>query len=541
MSRLSTQRGLRAGNGADRAPQRATRRVAIYTRVSTDEQAALEFNSLQAQEQICKTYISMRGDDPAAKERWVAAETYSDPGYSGGILERPALKRLLADIEAGRVDTLIVYKIDRLSRSIHQFYRIWEVLEGHGVDLVSATQDLNTSTSQGKLMLNMLLSFGQFEREQISERTRDKVRAARSRGKWTGGTPVLGFDRLDRHLVVNEEEAARVREIYRLYDEHRSLTKVVEELTRRGWTAKCWANSGGTARGGRSFDKATLFRLFVNPLYVGKVRCGRILVGGEHQAIVDEAVWNRVQAHLRRNGSAGFQGERTRQEALLTGLLRCGACGSRMSPTYAVKGGRRYRYYVCQSILRRGAYACPTGRVAAAEVERQVVEEIRKIARDPVLVAETVRQAKRQRDELVARLNAEERGLRRELRGKSATMRRLAAAKGGNGPQDAAARLAAVQARIVAVEARLAAIPGEIDSARQLTLHEADVRSALEAFGPVWETISPSERAGVLRAVVKEVAHAGSHGTVGIVFQPFDPRPTTVDAAQGPPVPSRYE
>jgi site-specific DNA recombinase len=427
-------------------------------------------------------------------------DTYSDPGYSGGTLERPALTRLLADIEAGRIDTLIVYKIDRLSRSIHQFYRIWEVLQDRGVDLISATQDLNTSTSQGKLMLNMLLSFGQFEREQIGERTRDKIRAARSRGKWTGGTPILGYDVRDGRLVVNEEEAARVRAIFALYEQHGSLTRVVKEVSRRSWTAKGWIKSDGASRGGRPFDKPTLYRVLVNPLYAGKVRCNGSLVNGEHEALVDEAAWSRIQTRLRRNGSAGHQGERNHHEALLTGLLRCGACGSRMTPTYAVKGGRRYRYYVCQSALRKGAHACPTGRVAAGEIERQVVERIRVIARDPALVAETVRQAKVQREELVSSLETEEKTLRRELRGRRASLKRL----GANGHETIALRQ-----RVAAIEARLDALPAEIQAAKRARIDEAEILFALEAFGPVWDSLWPAERTRVLGLLVERIDHDG--------------------------------
>ncbi len=237
--------------------ERTTLRVAIYTRVSTDEQAALEYNSLRAQEEICKTYIAVREKDPAAQRRWTHAGTYSDAGYSGGTLDRPDLKRLLADVQAGKIDTIIAYKIDRLSRSIAQFYQILHVLDRHGVDFGSATQDFNTGTSQGKLMLNMLLSFAQYERELVSERTRDKIAAARRRGLMSGGTPSLGFDCRDGRLIVNAGEAGLVREIYRIYLERQSLTGTVEELERRGWRTKTWTTKDGTTREGRPFNKVT--------------------------------------------------------------------------------------------------------------------------------------------------------------------------------------------------------------------------------------------------------------------------------------------
>lgn len=354
-SGFEVSRPARRANGHAQPAPRTVRRAGIYVRVSTDEQAVLEFNSLQAQEQICKTYISMRNGDPAAAERWEQADTYSDSGFSGGTLERPALRRLLTDVEAGRVDTILIYKIDRLSRSIHQFYRIWELMEHYRVDLVSATQDLNTSTSQGKLMLNMLLSFGQFEREQISERTRDKVAAARKNGRWTGGHPILGYDVDPRggRLVVNEAEASMVQEIFRLYLTTPSLTKVVEELGRRGWRRKTWTLRSGALRSGAAFDKLGLMHLLRNPLYLGKVPHRGTLHPGQHDAIVPNETWQRAQECLTRNGSAGYQGERENHDALLKGLLHCAQCGCRMSPTYTSKGGRRYRYYTCQSRIRQ--------------------------------------------------------------------------------------------------------------------------------------------------------------------------------------------
>lgn len=487
----------------ERAVRPAVRRAAIYVRVSTDEQAALEFNSLQAQEQICRTYVTMRDSDPASPERWTYSETYSDPGYSGGTLERPALKRLMDDVAAGRVDTILVYKIDRLSRSIHQFYRIWEVMERYRVDLVSATQDLNTSTSQGKLMLNMLLSFGQFEREQISERTRDKIAAARRRGLMTGGMPVLGYDVAGGRLTVNEEEARWVREIFAIYVKERSLTAVVRETESRGMRMKSWTTKGGTLRGGGSFDKVGLYNILRRPLYAGKVPHRGSLFEGQHEAIVDEVTWNQVQALLQSNGVAGYQGERSDSHALLKGILNCAQCGCRMTPTYTSKGTRRHRYYVCQTRLKKGAHACPTGRVAAHDVEQQVAEQMRSIGRDPALITEIVRQSMAQRDELVAQLAVEGKALRRELQGKRASLKRLVAKSGET------ANLQAIQQRIVAMEARLTALPGEIEAAKRAAITQQGVRTALEGFGIVWESLWPKERTLVIGLLVEGVDYDG--------------------------------
>ncbi len=497
------------------APNQARRtiRCAIYCRVSTDEQASLEYNSLQAQEEICKAYLGMRSRDPAARETWEHVQTYVDSGLSGGTLERPALKRLLVDVEGGLIDVVVIYKIDRLSRSIHQFYRIWEVLERRGVDLVSATQDLNTSTSQGKLMLNMLLSFGQYERELVGERTRDKIAASRRRGRWTGGTPILGYDVRDGRLVVNEDEARRVREIYRLYLEHPSLTRVVEELNLRAWTTKSWTRKDGCERDGRAFDKPSLRRLLVNPLYAGKVRSNGSLHAGEHRAIVDEAIWNQANAHLRHNGATGGKDVRNRHGALLKGLIRCARCGCAMTHSFTKKGNILYRYYVCINRLKRGAHACPDGKVSAHEAERQVVARIREIGRDPRLVAEVVRQAKLQLDEHRKELEAEQRQLGKDLKRERASLRRLAAGHHRNGDAAGiAARLAAIQERIETVERRLVTVARDLEAAKHQAIDERRVAAALSTFDSVWDALVPAERARVLGLLMERVAYDGRTG-----------------------------
>jgi site-specific DNA recombinase len=506
---------------ATRQVPRRTIRCAVYCRVSTDEQAALEYNSLQAQEDFCKTYLGMRSRDPAANERWEHAQTYVDSGLSGGTLERPALNRLLADIEAGLIDVLLIYKIDRLSRSIHQFYRIWEVLERREVDLVSATQDLNTTTSQGKLMLNMLLSFGQYERELVGERTRDKIAASRRRGRWTGGTPILGYDIRDGRLVTNEGEAFRVREVFRLYLEHPSLTRVVEELNRRGWTTKSWTRKDGGERDGRAFDKPALHRLLVNPLYAGKVRSNGSLHAGEHRAIVDEATWNRANAHLRHNGATGGKAVRNKHGALLRGLLYCNACGCAMTHSFTNKGGVLYRYYVCVNRLKKGAHACPDGKIAAHEAERQVLNRIREIGKDPELIAEVVRQARAQLDQHRKALEAEQRQLGKDLKRERASLRRLASGHSRNGEAAAiTARLAAIQQRIETVERRLVTVAQDLDSAKQQVIYERQVAAALSAFDSVWDALIPVEQARILGLLTERIGYYGRTQGLQLALRP---------------------
>jgi site-specific DNA recombinase len=244
-------------------------RCAVYTRKSTDEGLAQEFNSLDAQREAAEAYISSQ-----RHEGWALVSTgYDDGGFSGANMDRPALRRLLADIDAGKIDCVVVYKLDRLSRSLLDFVRIMEAFEKRGVSFVSVTQQFNTNASLGRLLLNILLSFAQFEREMIAERTRDKMSAARRRGKWVGGIPVLGYDVDPRggKLAVNETEAEQVRAIFNLYREYRSLIPVVRELNQRGWTTKSWATKEGREHRGQSFTKNALYRLLTNVIYVGQV------------------------------------------------------------------------------------------------------------------------------------------------------------------------------------------------------------------------------------------------------------------------------
>src|SRR5687767_8710710 len=280
-------------------------RCAVYTRKSTEEGLEQEFNSLDAQRESAEAYVAAQKHEGCV----CLPDRYDDGGFTGGNIDRPAVQRLMRDIEAGKVDCVVVYKVDRLSRSLMYFARMMSTFEKHGVSFVSVTQQFNTTHSMGRLTLNILLSFAQFEREIISERTRDKIAAARRKGKFAGGKPVLGYDLLSgpggTKLIVNEDEAHRVRQVFALYLKHEALIPTVTELNRRGWTTKCWASRKGSTKGGRTFDKVTLFKLLTNVVYTGRVRYREEVHAGEHAGIVDAAAWQRVQAVLQRNGRSG--------------------------------------------------------------------------------------------------------------------------------------------------------------------------------------------------------------------------------------------
>ena len=328
-------------------------RCAIYTRKSTEEGLDQEFNTLHAQRECGEAY--------AKCQSWTVIETqYDDGGFSGGNIDRPALRRLLTDIEAGKIDCVVVYKVDRLSRSLLDFGRLMEVFDKHNVAFVAVTQRIDTSTSMGRLMLNVLLSFAQFEREIIAERTRDKIAASRRKGKYTGGRPVLGYSVVDTKLVVDEVEAKQVQEIFQLYLDHRSLIAVATELNLRGWLTKSWTTRKGTLNPGLPFNKTNLHKLLTNPLYVGKVKYKTELHKGEHQPLIDEALWSGVQKQLSLNGTTGGAKVRNKFGALLKGLLYCSVCKRAMSPSHCTKGNRRYRYYVCTNAQKTGWSNCPS-------------------------------------------------------------------------------------------------------------------------------------------------------------------------------------
>jgi site-specific DNA recombinase len=366
----------------------ATRRVircASYSRKSTDEGLDRDFTTLDAQREACEAYIASQ-----QHEGWVALPTrYDDGGFSGATLDRPAMQRLLADIEAGEIDALVCYKLDRVSRSLLDFLNLMEFLDRHHVALVSVTQAIRTDTSMGRLMLSVLAAFGAYERELIAERTRDKMSAARRKGKWTGGMPVLGYDVHPDggKLLVNEEEAKQVRALFRLYLTHLSLRLVVEEALARGWTTKSWRTRDGRWHAGAPLNKSHLHHLLTNVLYIGQVNHHGTVYPGEQPAIIDAETFTEVQRLLTSRGRAYTH---TLPEGLLKGLLTCAACDTAMIQTHAKKGETRYRYYTCTNAQKRGVAHCATRSVPAEALEGAVLTHLQQVAQEPVLLQQAM-------------------------------------------------------------------------------------------------------------------------------------------------------
>ncbi len=498
----------------DAAP-RTTVRCAIYTRKSTEEGLEQDFNSLDAQRESAENYIASQRD-----EGWVCLpDRYDDGGFTGGNMERPALRRLMADIDAGRVDCVVVYKVDRLSRSLMDFAKMMETFDKHKVSFVSVTQQFNTTHSMGRLTLNILLSFAQFEREIISERTRDKIAAARRKGKWAGGKPLLGYDLValpgGSKLIVNEDEAACVRQIFDLYLEYEALIPVVKVLDERGWRTKLWTTKKGAPCGGRPFDKNALFKLLTNPAYLGKVKHLTELFPGEHAAIVDEQTWHKVQQILKRNGSTGGVHVRNRYGALLKGLLRCVPCDCAMVHSVTAKGTKRYRYYVCANAMKRGWHVCPSKSVPAAEIERFVIDQVRKAANDPAVLAATVRQVRLQSEEAIAKLELERNRLVAELIRRGAALRELLAA-----PDVAAtsAEIMRTREEIRTLEQRSTEVRDRILAIGRELVDEKQVVDALRLFDPVWDQLAAREQVRVIQLLIERVDYDGARGTVAVTF-----------------------
>src|SRR5271155_2532741 len=344
-------------------------RCAIYTRKSSEEGLEQEFNSLAAQCEACEAYIRSQRN-----EGWVLVRTrYDDGGFSGGTLERPALQHLIADIRAGRIDIVVVYKVDRLTRSLADFARLVELFDTQAVSFVSVTQQFNTTSSMGRLTLNVLLSFAQFEREVTGERIRDKIAASKKKGMWMGGNVPLGYDANERTLVINPAEAETVRRVFARYRELGCVRRVKEEADRLGLRTKCSPAANGTERRGKPFSRGHLYGLLANPIYTGRIAHKGRLYQGQHPALIDDETWTAVKAPLAAHARAHRRRAKAAEPSLLAGLL-VDAKGERLTPSHAVKKGRRYRYYVSAALITAGAKDdTPSWRLAAQEIEDCVI------------------------------------------------------------------------------------------------------------------------------------------------------------------------
>jgi site-specific DNA recombinase len=484
-------------------------RCAIYTRKSTEDGLNQDFNSLDAQRESAEAYILSQ-----RHEGWTLVPTqYSDGGYTGANIDRPGVRQLLADIEVGKVDCVVVYKVDRLSRSLIDFSKMMELFEKHGVCFVSITQQFNTNTSLGRLTLNILLSFAQFEREIISERTRDKQVAARKKGKWTGGHILLGYDLDPRagKLVINPEEAERVREMFRLYLEGTPVMEIVQRFDKRGWRNKQWTTQEGKLYGGSPLRRCHIYKLLGNIIYTGQVQVGDEVFPGEHEAIIDQGTFERAQVKLKENTWKGGNQRHVKMDALLRGLIYCASCGSGMYPTYSASGERRYRYYVCYRSQQKLEGYCNSRSVSAPAVEDAVVESIRRVGVHPDVLTETARLARQRLAEMVTALREElstTNGCVKNLKSQMAKLR-----------DPESPRLAGIREQLAAGEARAEELRKDILRRERQRIDEKELRRTMDSFEEVWKTMNLEEQRNLLRQLVEKVGYDARTGKVTVSFK----------------------
>ena len=485
-------------------PEAPVRRCAIYTRKSTTIGLEQEFNTLDAQRESCEAYILSQRHNG-----WeLAPERYDDGGFTGANLERPAFQRLMDDMDAGKVDILVVYKVDRLSRSLLDFAQVMRRFNAANVSFVSVTQNFNTADAMGRLTLNILFSFAQFEREMISERTRDKIAASRRRGKWTGGPVPLGYDVVEKKLYVNELEADTIRELFRLYLERCSGLEVMKELNRQGRATKRHVAKNGRVRQARTWSKDAVLRTLKSAIYCGMMPYKGEAYPGEHDAIISAEAFAQAQAILTGNYTPKRKAAQN-PNYILRGLLRCECCGAAFTPGSTRRNGKVYRYYRCVTRDKQGKDACPSMPLPAQAIEEFVCDRIRQAVRSGDLNASVADQLlhtsgehrvrfeteRRLLPQKIAQLSAEGRGLIRKLDELESDSARTMVEQSLD---EIGTHLSAKQARLAEVERALL----EIEDAEMEARWVADT---VMAFDDVWDHLTPTNRGRLVQAIIHEV------------------------------------
>lgn len=495
---------------------------AVYTRKSTDENMNSDFTSLDSQREYCEAFIKSRGG-----EGWQPCpERYDDAAYSGGNMDRPAIQRLMADARQKKFQVVVAYKYDRLTRNTKDFINILETFGKYGVAFVSVTQNIDTSSSMGRLMQSILIDFAQFEREIISERTRDKMSAMAKKGKRIGGGPVLGYD-IDydnKRMTVNEEEAIAVKRMFQTYLREKSLSAAAKALNNAGIRLKRWMTRKGNTKGGGSFYKGNLSVLLQNPFYTGKIHYRGVLYPGEHKAIIDDDLFQSVQLMLQRHGEKNKSPIQDKHDFLLKGLVSCAVCGSSMTPSFGYSRLKKpYCYYKCTSVNRLDKSACVVGSVPAKALEQFVVERLERICADSGMAEDIIEKADSlanydlplKRDEK-SRVSAELGKI--EAEGRNWTV--ILGQEGPDSPQRAflMERIGELGRRRNELKAKL--IQTDIDIA-QLEAKQCDaqiVRSSLRNFLEFFRKMSPRDQKDYIKLLIKEVIYDGTRGELTIGF-----------------------
>lgn len=467
-------------------------RCVCYTRKSHEEGLEQSYNSLDAQRESVENYVASQKSNG-----WVLLpEHYDDGGFSGGNMERPALKQLLADVEAGKLDIIVVYKMDRLSRSLLDFMKLAEMLEQHNVSFVSVTQDINTSTSAGRMMLNILMTFCQYEMEICTERIKDKIAMSKRRGKHCGGPPLLGYDAdsESKKLVVNSEEAKTVKLAFELYCQLGSSKQVAIELNKRGLRTKIWTSKKKRRiHPGRYFDQSMIQRMLSNHLYIGKVHHRGEFYQGEHKAIIEQKLWDDAQKIVAENrNSIGYA--KKEMESPFKGLLKCGYCGGALGITYTQRHNRRYTYYICIKDEKRAISECPLSSIPTGETDRIILQQLNAIFKTPSMLAKVYAAALE--DEASEEKKMRER--KEKLLKEQNEMRKKILKSDNAGLFELKHQLNAVETEIAELEKTLSAI-------RECRISNRDITDAFESTDALWEELFPLERYRLARLLIERI------------------------------------
>jgi len=498
--------------------------VAIYTRKSTDENMGGDFTSLDSQREYCEAFIKSR-----EAEGWrVFPVEYNDPGFTGGNMDRPGLKHLLSDARQGKIQVVVTYKYDRLSRNTKDFLHVLDIFDKHGIVYVSVTQPIDTGSSVGRLMRSILVDFSQFERELISERTRDKRSAMAKKGKWAGGPPVLGYDADEetKKLGINAPEAKQVRILYETYLKTKSLSQAANFLNKQGLRMKMWTTRDGNVRGGRRFNKSNLDYVLRNPVYIGKISHKGDVHEGEHKGIVDPLIFERVSRMLKANGKKNTSPNQDKHNFMLRGLVRCGACGQAMSPNFAYSKGRKYFYYKCISITKLDKSACPTKSAPARELERLVLDRIAFLGNQKEVVTEIVERArqmtgtelptkKKDRVRLIAEIGRQE--------AEVGNITSILAAHGPSAPHYRALmdKLEQVQGRREELEKQVQKLDCEVVELESRQIDAEIIRRNLESFSGFYTKLTPPQQKELLALLVAEVVYDTQASKMKLTLRPL--------------------
>jgi len=498
---------------------RSVKRCAAYVRVSTEEQAAKEYSSLDAQQERIAALVEQRKSDG-----WKLTETYRDAGFSAKDTNRPAMKQLIRDAQDHKFDMLIVYKFDRLSRSVLDGARLMEFFKNQDILFVSVTENFDTATPSGELMVNNMFSMGQWERRMISTRTKDKIVAERAKGMWTGGCPPLGYDLIKpKGLKVNPKEAEQVQTMFRLYLEQQSLDRALKLINGK-YRTKRWTPENGQIKGGKPFFKSTFIHILKNPLYIGKVRCHDDLADGQHEAIIEPKVFEDVQQLFARNFSHQSSVGKNKKEFLLKGLIHCAHCQTPMTSYHVYSRTRKlFRYYRCVSTTQKGYDACPVKWVPADEVEKAVIQRLSFLWDNPTLIEQSLKSAQDQASAMVPALKQQLGDKREEGKRIHQEAEKLFQAIGqmGAGNSLIQEKLEQLDQRKKQIEIEITELEMNLEKAKNQSVDAEKFRKALAGFGEKFKTLDFLMRQRLLSLVVQRIDYDKALNKIRLSLYPL--------------------